>query len=96
MMVLGPPFLGAIAADGGVQAWLVLSSPTADEAGRSQREPSYLAALLYVSLCPQQAWLNIRSPRAFPPAESFPFPSAQCILVSRSLEVHAVLCFPKT
>ena len=39
----------------------MLSSPTADEAGRLQREPSYLAALLYVSLCPQQAWLNTRS-----------------------------------
>lgn len=61
MMALGPPFLRAFATDGGAQAWLVLSSPTGDEAGRLQREPSYLAALLYVSLCPQQAWLNIRS-----------------------------------
>ncbi len=60
-MALRPPFLRAVAILGGVQAWLVLSSPTADEAGRLQREPSYLAALLYVSLCPQQAWLNIRS-----------------------------------
>ena len=58
--------LGIHTSDGGVQAWLVLSSPTADEGGEVQREPGYLAALVYNSLCPQQAWLNVRS---FPPPQ---------------------------
>ena len=44
-----------------MQAWLVLSFPTADGGGDMRREPGYLAALVYMSLCPQQAWFNVRS-----------------------------------
>ena len=59
--------------DGGVQAWLVLSVPAADEGSGTQREPGYLAALVYVSLCPQHAWYNTRSasgPQRFQPVRA--------------------------